>query len=244
MELQQAVAKADQILDEESAHPTVFYDPNEKTLRSKYSGSVAEFAQAVVLIGHLTDQNSLITVFDAPDAGTIGGQGTLGSGINDSGVISGYYYDSGNVPHGLVRASDGQITEFTAPGAIFTLAVGINGSGEVIGFSGSGGPQSGMLRTAVGVVTTFNAPDATNGTFGASINRAGGVTGLYFDLNNISHGFRRSVAGAPGAFNVPGAGTGAYQGTYPNSISDKGTIAGWFRDANNAVHGFLMLPPM
>ena len=110
--------------------------------------------------------------------------------------------------------------------------------------SGSGGPQSGMLRTAVGVVTTFNAPDATNGTFGASINRAGGVTGLYFDLNNISHGFRRSVAGAPGAFNVPGAGTGAYQGTYPNSISDKGTIAGWFRDANNAVHGFLMLPPM
>jgi hypothetical protein len=59
MELKPAIAKAEQILDEERAHPTVVYEPSAEALRSKYPGSVGEFAEAVVLLGQLNDQYRL-----------------------------------------------------------------------------------------------------------------------------------------------------------------------------------------
>jgi hypothetical protein len=43
-------------------------------------------------------------------------------------------------------------------------------------------------------------------------------------------------------FNVPGAGTGAYQGTLPWPINSEGAITGYYVDASNAAHGFLRAP--
>src|ERR1039457_2184282 len=43
----------------ERAHPTVVYEPSAEALRSKYPGSVGEFAEAVVLLGQLNDQYRL-----------------------------------------------------------------------------------------------------------------------------------------------------------------------------------------
>jgi hypothetical protein len=40
-------------------------------------------------------------------------------------------------------------------------------------------------------------------------------------------------------FDVPGAGTGAYQGTYVDAINAKGAITGYSIDANGIGHGFL-----
>ena len=48
----------------ERAHPTVVYEPSAEALRSKYPGSVGEFAEAVVLLGQLNDQYRL----QRPDA--------------------------------------------------------------------------------------------------------------------------------------------------------------------------------
>jgi hypothetical protein len=40
-------------------------------------------------------------------------------------------------------------------------------------------------------------------------------------------------------FDVPGAGTGAFQGTLPQSIGPAGAIAGYYIDASNVSHGFV-----
>src|SRR5208337_4953310 len=57
--------------------------------------------------------------FDAPGAGLGHGldQGTYAFGINNLGVIAGYFQDSSNVFHGFVRYRDGSFTTFYAPGA-------------------------------------------------------------------------------------------------------------------------------
>ncbi len=66
----------------------------------------------------------IITTFDAPGAGTQTGQGTGPTSINDSGLITGYYIDSGNLFHGFVRDPDGAITAFDAAGIYYYFAKG------------------------------------------------------------------------------------------------------------------------
>ena len=86
--------------------------------------------------------NGTITTFDAPGAGTSSGlvPGTVGGSINDAGNIAGMYSDASNVFHGFVRAANGTITSFDAPGVGAgmgllqgTLGVSINAAGNVTG---------------------------------------------------------------------------------------------------------------
>ena len=55
-----------------------------------------------------------------------------------------------------------------------------------------------------GTIITFDVPGAVNGTVASSINAAGAITGSYFDVNFISHGFLRAPEGAFTTFDVPG----------------------------------------
>jgi hypothetical protein len=43
-------------------------------------------------------------------------------------------------------------------------------------------------------------------------------------------------------FNVPAAGTDAYQGTIPSSLNNLGGITGYYVDSNNVYHGFVGTP--
>jgi hypothetical protein len=90
-------------------------------------------------------------------------------------------------------------------------------------------------RKPVGTFITFDAPGAVQGTFPASINHAGAITGYYNDANSVSHGFVRTRYGAFITFDAPGA----VQGTSPTSINQAGTITGYYYDANSVPHGFL-----
>jgi hypothetical protein len=71
--------------------------------------------------GFLRAPHGAFTTFDVLGAGTGDGQGTFapafGFGINPKGTITGDYVDARNVVHGFVRAPDGTITTFDAPGA-------------------------------------------------------------------------------------------------------------------------------
>src|ERR1700757_2593581 len=91
--------------------------------------------------GFLRAPDGTITTFDAPGAGTGPGQGTLVDavdGLNPAGGISGLSIDASDVSHGFVRAPDGTITVFDAPGAGTgpgqgTLPAGINQGGTIAG---------------------------------------------------------------------------------------------------------------
>jgi hypothetical protein len=97
-------------------------------------------------------------------------------------------------------------------------------------------PDVGTAAKA-GTFTTFDAPSAGTGvfqgTFALGINPAGTITGLYYDANNVSHGFVRASDGAITTFDPPGA-----LSVQPSSINPAGKITGYYCDAITC-HSFL-----
>jgi len=91
---------------------------------------------------YVRNPDGSITTFKVPGAGTDGSQyqGTYAEAISDAGTVTGQYIDSNDVQHGFVRAPNGTITEFDAPGAGTatgsyegTVPLAINAGGEITG---------------------------------------------------------------------------------------------------------------
>src|ERR1035438_10508868 len=102
-------------------------------------GSVAAAALALAILVVLgvvaapSAQAQTFTTFDVPGAVAISPLS-----INTAGIVSGFFVDTSYVDHGFVRAADGVITTFDAPGAGTgtyqgTDAYGINAAGVIAG---------------------------------------------------------------------------------------------------------------
>lgn len=91
--------------------------------------------------------------------------------------------------------------------------------------------------TAVGTFITFDVPGAVNGTFPASINNGGAITGSYGDnIGSGSHGFIRAANGSFVTFDVQGA----VFGTFPSAVSNNGDTVGSYQDnIGSGFHGFI-----
>jgi hypothetical protein len=81
-----------------------------------------------------------ITSFDP-----VGSTGTTVVGINNSGVITGFYSD-GSATHGFVRDVDGNITAFDAPKSVDTEPNAINDTGAITGYFADKNGAHGFLR--------------------------------------------------------------------------------------------------
>jgi hypothetical protein len=103
-----------------------------------------------------TESNGTYLRITAPDAA--GPYGTLATGVNDSGVIVGNYYDSKFVDHGYVY-EDGNYIILNEPSAGTggyqgTYSEGINNSGEIVGYYvNSKGANEGFVLSPSIVVT-------------------------------------------------------------------------------------------
>jgi hypothetical protein len=197
--------------------------------------------------------NGSFTTIDAPGAGQTPnqGQGTIAFNINLEGEIAGIYIDVFGTEHGFVRSPRGEITAFDPPTSISTMVCEetcLSPEGVVAGFYlDSSFTSHGFLRERNGNITTFDAPGAGMGAFedefplgteGASINFEGMTAGVSLDPQNVGHGFLRTLDNNFTMFNVPGAGTSAFQGTFPFSINLFGAATGVFVDSKNVSHGF------
>jgi hypothetical protein len=125
------------------------------------SGEAAGFYtdSANVLHGWVRSPSGTITTINVPGASTATGTvpcggsagGTEVEGINDSGYVSGHYYDTSNNEHGFVRAPNGKFTRLNVPGAAQTAGGGINSAGVVVGhWSDSSCNNSGYTATPAG----------------------------------------------------------------------------------------------
>jgi hypothetical protein len=92
--------------------------------------------------------------------------------INPAGAVTGPYLElSTLVWHSYVRAPDGTITTFDAPGAGTgqfqgTFAYNINPAGAIAGqYLDANNVYHGYVRAPDGAITTFDAPDAGTGAF-------------------------------------------------------------------------------
>jgi hypothetical protein len=189
-----------------------------------------------------------IIKFDAPGAGTGGGQGTIPVGIVDDGSVVGYYPDSSNVVHGFVRSPSGDITQFDPPGSVFTIPIGMNSTHSIVGYDyapKSFGVPNGFTRSPSGEVKTLNAPGAVLGTTLAGVNDKGEIAGYYYDSNNVRVCFVVSRARKFTTFKAPGVGNNSGQGTevaYFGGLTDAGAIAVNGVDSNDVSHGYLRTP--
>lgn len=92
-----------------------------------------------VFHGFLRSPDGKFTTFDAPGAGTGGGQGTgcfsdCPVRLNDWGAITGIYIDGNYVFHGYLRSPDGKIVTVDPAGSTFTFPDGINDFGSITGY--------------------------------------------------------------------------------------------------------------
>ena len=162
--------------------------------------------------------------------------------------------------HGFVRAADGTITfPIDVPGAQGTDPGSINTAGDITGgYQDTGGVSHGFLRTAAGVITTFDAPgagtggDPVHGTTGFSINTADTIAGAFPDTSGVIHGFVRTKDGTLKTFDAPGAAKAGWLarftadgkgpsllGTAGISINTAGVITGGYIDTSAVAHGFV-----
>jgi probable HAF family extracellular repeat protein len=163
------------------------------------------------------------TTIDVP------GAPTNSTGINDTGQIVGTFFAG---THGYLL-SGGTFTTIDVPGAFATFANGINGLGQIVGFSHTIGPPPGTRGYLLsgGTFTTIDVPGASC-TVASGINGTGQIVGAFQDATGF-HGYLLS-GGTFTTIDVPGASS-----TDANGINDTGQIVGTFSDAAG-THGYLL----
>jgi hypothetical protein len=202
-----------------------------------------------VFHGFVRTPDGKITVFDAPGAGTASNQGTTAYAINDQGSVTGSYLDAGNVYHGFVRSADGNVLSFDSPEAgtgayLGTEPESINNHGEIAGVAvDASGFGHGFVRSTDGKITTFDPPGSAGSDYGVDfvyVNDLGVVAGNYWQgVGNVSFEFEGTPNDNISAFQVPQAGTAAFDGTYTSAMNLEGTTVGYVTDSNVENHSFV-----
>ncbi len=111
------------------------------------------------------------------------------TGINDQGVVCGFYIDGGGATHGFIL-NFGTLTTLDFPGSTSTQALGVNNEGQVVGFYGVG--TGGTIHGFVYQGGHFNSVDDPHGvgtTTINGINNLGQIVGFYVDGKGNTDGF-------------------------------------------------------
>ncbi len=155
--------------------------------------------------------------------------------ISKSGHVVGAFEDtSGNI-HGF-KLAGGTYTQLDFPGATgFTVALGVNSSGEVVGIYDDPvtGDADGYLLSG-STYTSIVVPGATY-TYTEGLNKYGVVAGYYFDTSGNSHGFTWNK----GTITTIDYGNG-YPNTYLAGINDSGVMIGGY--GSNETIGSIFYP--
>ena len=187
------------------------------------------------------------------------GDGTYARGVNDSGVIVGYYFES-EAAHGFIDVG-GNYTTLNDPSAGTTdndqgtYATGISYDGTIVGYyQDDNNAAHGFIATpdSNGDYTSFaelddpSAASIYSGTYAQAINSSGTeVAGFYYDANDTAQGF--IYAGSlssvdSNAFTTITEQNAGFGGTHVTGINDSGEVVGYYYDVYDNPHGFTSTP--
>jgi hypothetical protein len=176
-------------------------------------------------------------------------------GINNAGVIVGYFGDGSVVPNNgyvLVPINHYSVENFTnLPSGDFaseTQAIGINGTTfpEIVGFytDNATGITHGFLDSN-GVQSTIDDPAGSSPNVTApmqnllGINNAGMAAGFWVDNSGHEHGFVADTqASSPTFTEIPPSGFPGGVATQASGINNENKVCGFWTDANGNNHGF------
>ena len=160
--------------------------------------------------------------------------------INNPGTVGGGYGTSDGSEHGFFL-SGGTFTTYDVPGAVFTVVLGINNSGDFAGtfiFPPITGIQQAFVNIG-GTLTLFSVPGAAV-TVVYQINDSKHLTvGYYVEPSGITHGFYRD---ANGALHFPIDPPGSTQ-TILFGDNNRNWVVGRYVDALGVTHGLFFVPP-
>lgn len=143
----------------------------------------ATFLYNVGPVGPLPAAALTYSALDLP-----GAAGTLVSGINNSGRMTGAYQDAEGTFHGYITQRRGTFTTIDFPNATGTFGNGLNDRGDVVGSYTdiSGNTHGFLLRDSD--FSTLDFPDAIL-TDPIAINNRGQIAGFYESADQGVHGF-------------------------------------------------------
>ena len=155
---------------------------------------------------------------------------TVGTGINDSGLIVGYG-TAGTTAVGF--SYDGvSFTTIKDGNSSATYAGGINNAGEIVGGAGSTGAIKGFALLG-GRFKTLKVPGLNSAVEGTGVNKFGSIVGIVSDVTANEHGFL-CRGNTCQTFDFPGATT-----TFAYGINDAGLIVGWYASTACPTCGFV-----
>jgi probable HAF family extracellular repeat protein len=165
-------------------------------------------------------QNGKFTDIPGPS----GAAASAANGINDSGLIVGDYADSSGVYHGFLLKGRTYKT-LDVPGAGFTIATGINNTGDIVLFwIKSAAVESSLYNGKT--YRTINVPGAANSE-ALDINNVGDIVYDTFDSSGQSQG-ALFHSGKYYTFDYPkSADTGGF------GINDHKLLVGFYETTNN-----------
>ena len=165
-------------------------DPAGATLQSAFLG---------------TQGSNVFSRFTFP-AGTGNSQAT---GVNNAGVASGFYVDTGGVNHGFL-STDGVTPKTTdVPGSTFTQVLGLNNLGEAVGVTTINNVQHGFIDNN-GAFQIIDDPLGLGSTTVNGVNDLGQLVGFYVNGAEQTVGFvatpRAAQVDAPALLPLMGIG--------------------------------------
>lgn len=163
--------------------------------------------------------------------------GTFCSGVNSSGTIVGWYWNSTGGTNGFIyEPSTKMFTDIIYPGATYTYAYTINDDGDIAGaYVDANGSGWGFLYVG-GTFTILQPPNSTSGE-AVGINNAGLVTvqGENSDGTWSSYLYNPKGNGGKGSYtliNFPNAVT-----SYAQDINNENSIVYIWEDSTGYFHG-------
>ena len=158
---------------------------------------------------------------------------TIPYGMNDTGVITGFYYLPDNSPHGFVRSANGTITTPALPaGAFGSQLTGVNNAGIAAGaYADASGAHGATYNIAADTWTAL--PDIPGIAANLSVSITNGNVVLGEAVGGFSagglpahvRGYYYNVAGY-NFFDAPGVDIN-FAGTVPEDINESGEIVGF-----------------
>ena len=121
------------------------------------------------------------------------GASLTAAAINDEGDVAGFYTNAAGTTDGFLKTHHGQFINLAVPGAASTMALGVNGSDEVVGVytvgSGSTAAMHGFTWTPQHGFSTVDDPHGAGTTTINGVNDRGQLVGFYVDSAGNTDGF-------------------------------------------------------
>ncbi len=121
------------------------------------------------------------------------------------------------------------------------MATGINGLGQVVGFSTSAGGVTSSWLLSSGHLTAFQFPGGSD-TQAFGINKSDEIVGSYLDADGVIHGFVLKHPMGPHSIWPSIDDPNGVGGTVVNGVNNAGVLVGFYTDAADITDGMLAAP--